>query len=299
MVEEVYQEDRRCGQCGYNLRGLRVGGTCPECGAPMRRPPVADLPMSAAPVSVIRRLRTASWSASVCALLMAAWLVPAVWPTVIFSRVWMDRYDASFNAVFTMLGALWFGVVWFLTPVIDDQQARIRGFSAGGRLRVVVRATQLCWALYGVVLIVLAMPGLPAAARGPMLTVQGALELGCAVAIVTLCIMLHRVAEWTRDDTAQMAFNWIGWGVSTAYLLMLISRPHMGMIAFVIRIAVLPALCLVLLPLGLLSLSRSLSYSILHNLDDQDREIRRQARRRRYDEQVAVPAPRTPQRRSS
>jgi uncharacterized repeat protein (TIGR04138 family) len=30
-------EDEPCGRCGYNLRGLREGHRCPECGAPIPR----------------------------------------------------------------------------------------------------------------------------------------------------------------------------------------------------------------------------------------------------------------------
>jgi len=33
---EVLQEDRACARCGYNLRGLRSDGMCPECGAPIQ-----------------------------------------------------------------------------------------------------------------------------------------------------------------------------------------------------------------------------------------------------------------------
>jgi len=31
----VLQEDRACARCGYNLRGLRADGLCPECAAPI------------------------------------------------------------------------------------------------------------------------------------------------------------------------------------------------------------------------------------------------------------------------
>jgi uncharacterized repeat protein (TIGR04138 family) len=32
---EVINEDLPCDECGYNLRGLREGHRCPECGAPI------------------------------------------------------------------------------------------------------------------------------------------------------------------------------------------------------------------------------------------------------------------------
>jgi hypothetical protein len=35
-VEDI-QVDTSCLHCGYNLRGLRVDGLCPECGSPIGR----------------------------------------------------------------------------------------------------------------------------------------------------------------------------------------------------------------------------------------------------------------------
>ena len=29
------EHDEPCGECGYNLRGVRYGGVCPECGSPI------------------------------------------------------------------------------------------------------------------------------------------------------------------------------------------------------------------------------------------------------------------------
>lgn len=34
---EILQEDRACARCGYNLRGLRSDGLCPECATPIAR----------------------------------------------------------------------------------------------------------------------------------------------------------------------------------------------------------------------------------------------------------------------
>src|SRR5262249_15063661 len=34
----VVAQDRACRRCAYNLRGLREGGTCPECGTEIRGP---------------------------------------------------------------------------------------------------------------------------------------------------------------------------------------------------------------------------------------------------------------------
>ncbi len=37
-VGEQISESTPCGNCGYNLKFMLVGGKCPECGAPIRSP---------------------------------------------------------------------------------------------------------------------------------------------------------------------------------------------------------------------------------------------------------------------
>jgi predicted amidophosphoribosyltransferase len=51
--------DQLCGQCGYNVRGLRWGGLCPECGSPIVLPDAAHDSLAEAPLPEIRKLR--SW----------------------------------------------------------------------------------------------------------------------------------------------------------------------------------------------------------------------------------------------
>jgi len=34
--EREIAHDAHCHRCGYNLRGLKPSGRCPECGAPVR-----------------------------------------------------------------------------------------------------------------------------------------------------------------------------------------------------------------------------------------------------------------------
>ena len=61
-LDAIVAEDRPCRRCGYNVRGLRLGGRCPECGTALG---VGGRPRGAAaindaPVEHLSSLRTGS-----------------------------------------------------------------------------------------------------------------------------------------------------------------------------------------------------------------------------------------------
>ena len=49
----IIDTDRPCLGCGYNLRGLRAGINCPECGLPSVLPQGLDDPLALMPRSVV------------------------------------------------------------------------------------------------------------------------------------------------------------------------------------------------------------------------------------------------------
>lgn len=59
-VDSVIMEARPCRKCGYDLKGLRVGGKCPECGEPIRARKKSFGPregtMSDAPPAYVKRV---------------------------------------------------------------------------------------------------------------------------------------------------------------------------------------------------------------------------------------------------
>lgn len=58
-VSREIESDRPCRRCGYNLKGLRNGLVCPECGTPIRSPTSGRFAnnMVDAPLEYLRRLR--------------------------------------------------------------------------------------------------------------------------------------------------------------------------------------------------------------------------------------------------
>src|ERR1043165_1019057 len=66
----IIEVDRECAGCGYNLRGLRVGINCPECGMPTITPKGIDDPLSMMPMRVILTVVRGCWVGSICVVLM-------------------------------------------------------------------------------------------------------------------------------------------------------------------------------------------------------------------------------------
>ena len=67
---EVIGEDLPCVRCGYNLRGLDVTGTCPECGGPVEASRSGDL-LRFADVGWLTRIFRGSRWIEICSLALA------------------------------------------------------------------------------------------------------------------------------------------------------------------------------------------------------------------------------------
>ena len=102
--------------------------------------------------------------------------------------------------------------------------------------------------------------------------------------IIVLAFVLQRLAEWVRDDLAEKAFAWTIWGLPVFGVLN-------AVLPSILIVSILVLLLLVVsvgsFPFGVLSLSRSIEYSVRHAREQEARDRRRAERLRRYDEQVA------------
>lgn len=74
---QLIQEDRPCGECGYNLKGLRFGGTCPECGTPiaLHRRKKRDPDMGDSPIGYLRALSAGFQLMGAAGIVWIAWLI--------------------------------------------------------------------------------------------------------------------------------------------------------------------------------------------------------------------------------
>jgi hypothetical protein len=276
----IIEVDRACLGCGYNLRGLREGINCPECGLPSALPKDLDDPLALMPRSVIAAFIIGCWSASICVLLTVALVVLMrlnIWPAWIMI--------AGHAAV----SVLWVGATILITPAFALPQAIVRGFSITSRLRRSARWLQLGWVAFaGAALLSEAVPNPAAALSNFFYLVQVGGFLAGMAGIVVLSILLQRLAEWTRDEEAGTAFNWGMWGLPVMTPLLFVDWPVFTSNALLKFAVPLLWLCLACtFPYGLLSLSKSVTLSIVHSFEHEHRQERKAERDRKHQEKLA------------
>jgi hypothetical protein len=271
----IIDVDRDCPGCGYNLRGLRYGVKCPECGMISTRAVSAiDDPLSVAPTRVILVFIRGCWAASIIIALAVGLIVAPRFPG------WNVGYSRW--GLFA-LAMLWVGAVMWLTPAFALPQAAARGFSRRSRLRKATRWLQFAWPIAAGMKLLLHEFSLSAPDAALAQTVFGASALAGLVGVILLAIMLERLAEWARDDRAQNLFNWTIWTIPVTTLLLFVNipLPMVGVIFGVLWLAGIG-----LFPYALLSLSGSVTLCIVHAYEHREREGRRVERSKRYHDQV-------------
>jgi hypothetical protein len=277
-VAAIIDVDRECIGCGYNLRGLRYGMPCPECGMVSTRAAgggAIDDPLSLAPTGVILAFIRGCWAASIIIALAVALIMAQRFP--------------DWNAVYSRWGlltlaTLWLGAVMWLTPAFGIPQAATRGFSRRSRLRKATRWLQLGWPLAASMTALRSEVTLTATsdAAAQMLFTIGSLA-GLA-GIVLLSIMLERLSEWARDDRAQNLFNWAMWTIPITTLLLKVDIP-LPMVGLIF--AILWLIGIAMFPYALLSLSGAVTLCIVHAYEHRQREGRRADRNRKNEEKVS------------
>jgi hypothetical protein len=277
-VAALIEVDRECPGCGYNLRGLRYGVPCPECGMISTTAAGAasiDDPLSVAPARVILAFIRGCWAASIIIALAVGLMVARRF----------DGWDPAYSLWgLLVLGMLWPLAVMWLTPAFGIPPAATRGFSRRSKLRMVTRWLQLAWPVAACLLLL--RSEITLAARTDALTgaLLSAVSLAGLAGIVLLSIMLERLAEWARDDRAQNLFNWAMWTIPITTLLLRIDVPN-PMITLLL--ALLWLVGIGLFPYGLLSLSGAVTLCIVHKYEHHQREDRRAERNRRHEEKIA------------
>jgi hypothetical protein len=199
--------DKPCRACSYNLRGLRIGGKCPECGVPIRPDDAAGDALVDAPLRVIQQLRLGFILTLACLPLL---------PLLPISMAVMKQSIVMIQTGTVILCACWIVSVWIATPIIDIPAGTQRGFTSKSKLRIAARYLQLGWIGFAITLL---LGPVPAVGTALMMLTSSAGIAG----IVLLAILHGRLAEWCRDDLAQRMYNLAAWGVGGCYLGILLS----------------------------------------------------------------------------
>jgi hypothetical protein len=281
--------DRLCVSCGYQLRGLAIGGKCPECGLPIATPGQIDEPLSLAPLHIIKRFRFGCWLAMACLVAQVGVVVAQVrWP----------QWPAAWAAVMLAAAIVWFIAAIWLTPAFHTPQAISWGFGQRGRLRLIARWLQVSWAAaYGVNLLnVAGATGGGGTVGSSLLEVFGGIAIVCGLAgLVVLGIVLGRLAEWARDDTAERWFNYAIWGIPIATAMLVFGAPLLAGAPLRIGwgIMLFWMVCVLAFPYALYSLSRSVMFAVHHSHDYQERLKRKHQRDAEYHDRLGAAAART------
>ena len=275
--------DHPCDQCSYNLRGLRFGGACPECGTPITLRENTDLPFYEMPLPVIKRFRVSAWAATISMV--------GFFSLLIFS-VKLASTQVPVGLLMLIMITIWIFSIWNLTPSLDLPQAERHGFSPKSKLRFAAR-----WMQFGWVLTVFAIFLIMAGARTgifwyfSVFLFFGGILVGL-LGIAALSFFLGRFADWVRDDFAEKAFKLTIWGNIIAIPLSIILPPLVlgsgGFMVVLVPLLLLPIALLLIssllaFPIGLISLSRSVDWSIVHS--------REKATRARVLREKMVPRP--------
>lgn len=287
-------EDRACVGCGYNLKGLRTDGKCPECGRPIRKASSRlskQDDMTHAPLPWLRAFSASAQSAFWgYLLLLGLWIacafvgsrVPVIWgvlglPGLLF--------------VWGVLGLTKPRPVMKSTVVSPAREWRVR--------RVAARVCALGWLVWAGGLAgraMIASPSFSHAAAGWMSLA------GFAMAIAGLSVLLaylSEIADWANDITLVFKLRAAVWIVSAGglafFFAQVILRTGVGIIE-----ALLLAFCVLLACAGtvvtIVSLSRVASlanWAVINHMTDRARSerLREKAERARFvEEQIATAA---------
>ncbi|MCZ6834788.1 MAG: hypothetical protein O7G85_03345 [Planctomycetota bacterium] len=277
-ASQVIDTDRKCLHCGYQLKGLPLGGNCPECGATTRLPDKIDSPLSLMPLPAILRLKWGCWAVFWCLIL--AMVIGAL------------RGSGRFPEVMILTGLLAISLSWqvavrLATPTLDLPQARLWGFHRLGKLRLVAQWLQVGWPIAaGAALLSEAIPNpVP-----PMNLLPFVLQFGLVLGItglVILALVFERLAQWTRELEAMNLFNWIVWGLPAAVLVIPL-RDYMNWWVSIV-LSLFAIAMLLLYPFVMLMLARGVSLSVHHNIEYEERIERQDERKEEFFEKVLEP----------
>lgn len=308
MLQQVVAaaSDRACPKCGYSLRGLKVGGRCPECGHPISRPParftdaLADAPMRYLKVLAVGLMLMAGAGVGGAASMGLA----------------RSGHGLSGSAWAVTLSLAWWVGAWIVTrPRPHTENTLHDALLDSSRLRLAVRVSQLAWpaAAAGWLLVALApivTPGPAPIAGAVVLVAPSPLEdFGRRLAliaepvgflsVVPLSLLLASLADWAADSALAERFRASAWGVAVGGglgVLGLLAAGSAGTIMGVIGIIgmitlALAMLALVIFVIGLVQLAAEAVWAVsnAHNRLAVEARLaaRREAEFRRMDRRSA------------
>lgn len=235
--------DRPCAGCGYNLKGLFVGGVCPECGRPIAVPKkrMLDDTLVDAPRDFLVRFASALTLAFIGLALSVFGFFTIVATTVVNGVLGFYRIgghnstlspgrgivvpsapDKAYAIAFLLGAAMWSTGLFIATlprPTPPDSQENRR--AEWKRLRIASNAVQTSWLLAATLgaTVIFATPATgygpqPPAWIGPaMIAAILAIIVGVA-GLVPTSVLLARYADWVPDNELSWRLRTSAWSIA-------------------------------------------------------------------------------------
>ncbi len=274
---ELIQNSKPCRKCSYDLKGLRVGGKCPECGTPIIRSGqrFADN-LTDAPIEYLRHLLLTS------VILACAWLVIVV--GAVATNV-SQVIGAGVLAAASL--AWWLGTMMVTVPRKKGDHTLPDAILDSGNLRLSIRVTAAAWPLFALAVFLTAVTAgpTPAIAFVAMITIFAVASL---ISLVPLCVYLMGFADWSGDDGLSTRFNIAGWGIAVFgtvwFVGTVVGRMNPNILVGFFRLGSVFAtglviLALLLLLLCLFQLANNARWAMANNIATAERDERIAERR--------------------
>lgn len=239
------EHDKPCPKCGYNLKGLFVGGVCPECGRAISVPQKRMLEdtLVHAPRAYLSRFALALTCAVVGLAMSLLGFFTIVTSAIVNGVLGFYRIGGTNNslapglnlrvpsapdhayAVIFLLGAAMWSVGLFIatlprpTPP-DVPESRAKEWQ---RLRVTSRLSQGMWSLaafLGLLLVYLAPAptyggqASPPGWMGPTAILAALATLIGIIGLVPTSVLLARYAEWVPDNDLSWRMRTSAWSMA-------------------------------------------------------------------------------------
>jgi hypothetical protein len=206
---DIILNERSCIGCGYSLKGLRLGGNCPECGLAIKgrkRAPRYTDQLVHAPMEWLEVFATGA-----LLMFLAATAALVMFLTLLFVR----------NVqVLVVLGGItlgWVVGVWLCSrprPVMPTTTVNVLREWRG--LRIAARVTQCFWPL-SVLLILFAIwvynTTVSTAALYAAISVAGVSLVVAVGGLGPTCAFLAHLADWAEDSSLAQSLRGCAWTI--------------------------------------------------------------------------------------